>query len=89
VPAAQIEIDNVGRQMTADLESLQPNEVITATIRIADRAAPDAVFQSIPLPMTHVSVTPNLVTASCGADYIMRQAAVKLRANPFTLPGIF
>lgn len=88
-PTAQIEIDNVGREMTADLEALQPNEVITATIRIADRAAPNAIFQSIPLPMTHLSVTPNLVTASCGADYIMRQAAVKLRANPFTLPGIF
>lgn len=89
VPRAQLEIDNVGRQMTADLESLQPNEIITATIRLADKATPSAVYQTIPLPITRVSVTPAVVTADCGVDYIMRQAASRLRANPFTLPGIF
>lgn len=89
VPRAQLEIDNVGREMTADLEGLQPNEIITATVKIADKADPDTIFQSIPLPVTRVSVTPAVVTADCGVDYIMRQAAVKLRANPHTLPGIF
>lgn len=89
VPRAQLEIDNVGREMTADLETLQPNEIITATIRIADRATPDAIYQTIPLPITRVSATPSVVTATCGPDYIMRQACVRLRANPFTLPGIF
>ena len=89
VPRAQLEIDNVGREMTADLESLQPNEIITATIRIADKADPETIFQTIPLPVTRVSVTPAVVTADCGVDYIMRQAAVKLRGNPHTLPGIF
>lgn len=88
-PRAQLEIDNVGREMTADLESLAPNEIITATIRIADKANPDSIFQSIPLPITHVSVTPSVVTADCGVEHIMLQAAVKLRANAFTLPGIF
>lgn len=89
VPRAQLEIDNVGREMTADLEGLQPNEIITATVKIADKADPDTIFQSIPLPVTRVSVTPAVVTADCGVDYIMRQAAVKLRGNPHTLPGIF
>lgn len=86
---SQLEIDNVGREMTADLESLQPNEIITATILIADKAAPDAIYQTIPLPITRVSVTPSAITADCGPDYIMRQACVRLRANPFTMPGIF
>lgn len=89
VPRAQLEIDNVGRDMTADLEGLQPNEAVTATILITDRADPDAIFQTIPLPLQNVSVTPTLVTAQCGVDYIMRQQAVRLRATPFTLPGAF
>jgi len=89
VSAAQLEIDNVGREMTADLEALLPNEIMTATIRIADKEAPDAIFETIPLPVTRVSVNPAVVTADCGVDYIMRQASVQLRANPHTLPGIF
>lgn len=89
VPRAQLEIDNVGREMTADLEGLQPNEVIIATIRIADKADPDAIFQEMPLPVTRVSVNAAVVTADCGVDYVMRQSMVKLRANPHTLPGIF
>lgn len=88
-PRAVLEIDNVGREMTADLESLQPNEIITATYLLADKADPDTIFQRIPLPVPRVTVNPSVVTADCGADYIMRQSAVKLRYNPHTTPGIF
>lgn len=88
-PRAVLEIDNVGRDMTADLEGLQPNEILTATIRIVDRDDPDDVFQTMVLPVYGVSVNQQVATAHLGVDYIMRQAAVTLRANPYTLPGIF
>lgn len=89
VPTARLEIDNVGREMTADLEGLQPNEIITAKVHLADRADPDSYFDTLPLPITRVSVTPAVVRADCGVDYIMRQAAVKRRYTPYTAPGIF
>lgn len=88
-PAAQLEIDNVGRDMTADLEGLPPNEIMTARILITDRESPDDIEQTLVLPMSSVSVTPTVATARCGMDYIMRRQCVQLRANPFTLPGIF
>jgi hypothetical protein len=54
-----------------------------------DRDDPDDVFQTMVLPVYGVSVNQQVATAHLGVDYIMRQAAVTLRANPYTLPGIF
>jgi len=88
-PRAQLVIDNVGRTLTEDLESLPPGEIITATIRVTDRSDPDTIERTFVLPLTSVSVTPQTVTAQVGADYIMRQRAVQKVANPYTLPGIF
>lgn len=88
-PRAQLVIDNVGRGMTDDLERLQPNELVMARILISDRADPDTIFRTLYLPMTQVSVNASTATAQCGVDYLMRGAAVRLVANPFTLPGAF
>lgn len=88
-PRAQLVVDNVGRSLTEDLEGLQPNEVVTARVLVTDRHAPDIIEHTLVLPLTRVTVTQATVTADCGVDYIMRQQAVRLRANPFTLPGIF
>lgn len=88
-PRAQLVIDNVGRGMTEDLERLAPGELVTATLLITDRADPNVIEASYYLPMTQVSVNSQTATAQCGVDFLMRQQAVQLRANPFTLPGIF
>jgi len=89
VPRAQLVIDNVGRDMTRDLESLPPGELLTARLRVTDRANADIIEREYLLPMTNLAVNAQSVTAQCGVDYLTRQQAVQLRANPFTLPGIF
>ncbi len=89
VPRAVLTIDNVGRGITEDLESLQPNEVVSAKLMIADMAAPSVIVQTLNLPMTSVSVNANSATAQCGVDFLMRQQAVLLRYTPFLTPGIF
>lgn len=88
-PRAQLEVDNVGRGITDDLERVQPNETVMCKLMIADKVAPDAIVRRFYLPLTQVSCTGGKVTAQAGVDYLMRQQAVKLRANPHTLPGIF
>jgi hypothetical protein len=88
-PRAVLEIDNIGRDMTADLEALLPGELITATIRITDREDPDDIYQTMVLPMTSVTVSQAVITAQLGADYIMRQQSVRLRYTAFTAPGLF
>lgn len=89
VPKAQLVMDNVGRDIGAELERIGPNEVVTAKLLLSDRAAPDVIERELVLPVTGFSVTGATATATCGVDYIMRQQAVRLRGNPFTLPGIF
>ncbi|WMJ69977.1 DUF1833 family protein [Stenotrophomonas sp. 24(2023)] len=88
-PRAQLVIDNVGRALTEDLERLMPGEMLTARLMITDRADPDVIEAEYDLPMTQVSVNTRTVSAQCGVDFLMRQQAVLLHANPFTLPGIF
>lgn len=84
-----IEMDNVGRNMTEELERLPPNEMVQARLRLSDRDAPSSFFRDIPMPIVRVSVTTTAATATASMDSIMRQQACRLRANEFTLPGIF
>jgi hypothetical protein len=88
-PRAQLVVDNTGRDLLADLEALQPNEMVTAKIMLADRSNPNAIFQTMHLPLTRASVNAATVSADCSVDYIMRQQAVRIRYNPFTAPGLF
>lgn len=88
-PRAQIVVGNVGLPLTEDLEALGPNELVTATIRITDRADPNVIEHTLILPLTQVSVTSQAVSASAGVDYLMRQQAVRLRYTPYISPGVF
>ncbi len=88
-PRAVLEIDNVGREITADLEALQPGEIITATLKITDREDVNTIEQTMVLPLTNVSVNQSVITAQLGVDYIMRQQTCRLRYNAHTAPGLF
>lgn len=88
-PKAVLEIDNIGREITADLESLQPGEMVTATIRVTDREDPDDIHQTFTIPITNVLVNQPVAVAQLGTDFLMRQQSVRLRYTPYTTPGIF
>ncbi|CAD1788830.1 hypothetical protein FHT12_000529 [Xanthomonas campestris] len=87
-PRAQLEVDNVGRGITEDLERVQPNELVMCRYLITDRTAPNVIARRFYLPLTQVRAGGPLITAQIGVDFFMRQQAVKLRGNPHTLPGI-
>jgi len=88
-PRAVLTLENVGRGITDDLETLGPQDVVTAKLKISDRADPNVIERVYILPMTQVSVNTKTATAQCGYDSLMRQQAVRLRYNPFTAPGAF
>lgn len=88
-PKAVLEIDNVGRSLTQDLEAFNPGDTVKAVIKITDRANPNLIFSRILLPMLSVSVTPSVVTANAGWGGLLDQRAVLLVSNPFTTPGNF
>ncbi len=88
-PRAQLVLDNVGRGISEDLEALAPNDLLMARLMLSDRADPNVYERDYYLPVTSVSISGATASAQCGVDFLMRQQAVRLRANPFTLPGIF
>jgi len=88
-PRAVLTMDNVGRGITDDLESLQPYDLVQAKLMLSDRADPNVIERTYLLPMTSVSVNTKSATAQCGYDAVMRQQAVRVRYNPFTAPGLF
>lgn len=88
-PRARLVMDNVGRGIGEELERLGPQDTVMAKIMISDRADPNLIQQTFFLPMTAVTLSGATASAQCGVDFLMRQQAVQIRANPYTLPGIF
>lgn len=84
-PRAQLVMSNVGRGVTEELERLSPNETVMATLQIADRSDPDTIQSTYYLPITGVSASGAVVTAQAGVDFLMRQQAVRIRANGETV----
>lgn len=88
-PRMKLAVDNVGRGISDELERLQPGTTTMAKLNIVARDTPDVVEHSYWMPLTSVVVSGATAQAACGVDELMRQAACKQVANPFTLPGIF
>lgn len=88
-PRMKLAMDNVGRGISDELERLQPGTSTMARLIIVARDTPDVHEHVFWLPLTGVSVSGATAQAACSVDELMRQAACKQVANPFTLPGIF
>lgn len=88
-PRAGIEIDNVGRELTAELEKLPPSGALLATFTVVSRATPTVVEFSFTAPLSGVSATVQAVSATIGNDDALRAPAVKVRYDPSANPGLF
>lgn len=88
-PRSTLEIDNVGRDLTSELERLPPSAVVMCTVKLVSRATPDTVDWEWTVPMTNVSANAAVISATLGVEFLMRQQAVRLRHDPNTSPGLF
>lgn len=88
-PRMRLAMDNVGRGMSDELERLHPGSTTMARLIIVARDTPDQHEHVYWLPITQVSINGTVAQATCSVDALMRNAACKQIANPFTLPGIF
>lgn len=89
VGRAQLRIDNVGRELTAELERLPPAAELQATLLLVHRSTPEVVDYELQAPLSGVRVDMKTVTATMGYDDMMRRPAVLLRFDPFTAPALF
>lgn len=88
-PRMKLVMDNVGLGVSDELERLLPGTTTMAKLIIVARDTPDVHEHVFWLPITQVSISGATAQATCSVDELMRQAACKQIANPFTLPGIF
>lgn len=88
-PRAQLELDNVGTELTAELERLPPGGALQATIYLVSRATPSVVDYEFTAPLSGVSATMTTVSGTIGNDDALRSPAVKMRYDPTTAPGLF
>jgi len=88
-PRMRLAMDNVGRGISDELERLQPGSVTMARLIIVARDTPNVHEHVFWLPLTQVSISGATAQATASVDELMRQAACKQIANPFTLPGLF
>lgn len=88
-PRAQLRIDNVGRELTRELEALPPGAELNAVIQIVYRATPDVVEYEFTAPLSGVRANMFSITATVGPSDLMRRPVVNLRFDPFTAPGLF
>lgn len=89
VPRARLQMDNVGREMTAELESLPPGASLKAVLTMVHRWTPEVIDFQFAAPLSGVRVNVATVTATMGRDDIMRMSAVLLRFDPSTAPALF
>ncbi len=88
-PGMQLVMDNVGRGISDELERLLPGTTTMAKLIIVARDTPNVHEHVFWMPLTSVSISGATASATASVDELMRQAACKQVANPFTLPGIF
>lgn len=88
-PRAQLQIDNVGRDLGAELEALPPGDTLLGTFREVSRATPTVVDVQFVALLGGFNVTPELVTCTLGNDQTLRQSAVRVRFDPANAPGAF
>ena len=88
-PRATLEVDNVGRALSTELEKLPPGSALQATMRLVSRAQPTVVDYEFTAPLSGVKVSTGNVTATLGNDDALRAPAVKMRYDPKLTPGLF
>lgn len=86
---AMLEVDNVGRALSAELEKLPPGAALQATVRMVSRATPTVTDYEFTAPLSAVATTVGTVTAQLGNDDAERGPAVKVRHDPTLSPGLF
>lgn len=89
--ASQIKlvISNVGRTITEELETVQPNTRVTATVKLVDRKRPQEVVKQWRIPLSNVTVDMATASATCGNHQFLKQQASRLRYDQQYAPGLF
>lgn len=88
-PKGQLQVDNIGRELTQWLEYSNGGRGARCRLIMALRSDPDVFEYDITTDMTDISIDNLAVTATLGYQNTMSLPAVALRFDPFTAPGLW
>jgi Domain of unknown function (DUF1833) len=86
---AQIEIINIGRELSAELEALTAGGVIVATLRLINPATPNVYEFECAAELVGVHATVKAIQGQISNSRKGGRSAVTLRYDPYTTPGLF
>jgi hypothetical protein len=89
VPRARLQMDNTGRELTAELERLPPGAALQATVTVVNRATPGVIEWQFVSPLTGISMDVSTISANMGPDAMLRKPAVLVRFDMVNAPGVF
>ena len=88
-PQAELAIDNVGRALTQWVEAAGGGTGATVRVmQVLDIAEPEVEWE-LTMDVAGVQVDAERVTARLGFDPLLGRAAVVMRHDPQTSPGLF
>ena len=88
-PQAELGIDNVGRELTQWVEAAQGGTGATVRVMLVLDIDDPPVEWEVTLDVATMNVDQERVTARLGFDPLLGRAAVALRHDPQTSPGLF
>lgn len=88
-PQAEIAIDNIGRELTQWIEAAGGGMGATARVMLVLATPNSPVEWELTLDVAGIAVDQQRVTARLGFDPLLGAAAVRLRHDPQTSPGLF
>lgn len=88
-PKGQLQVDNIGRELTQWLEYSNGGKGAKCRLMQALRSDPSVLEYDITLDLTDISIDNQAVTGTLGYLNTMSIPAVALRFDPATSPGLF
>lgn len=85
---ARIVVDNVGRDLLAELEAFPPGTALQVELRLISRAAPSVVEWEFVVSASSATADAATITMTLSDDELAGRLAVALRYDPDTAPGI-
>lgn len=87
--SAMLQIDNVGRLLTDEIEKANGLNDGVVRLRTIFRSEPDNVIQDYVMSVNDSDMTPQKVTLSLGFEDLLNRPAVRVSYRPETTPGLF
>lgn len=89
IPQAQLEIDNIGRELTQWLEVSGGGQGAKCRIMQVMRSDPDFIEFNILLDLTGLVITNEVVTGQLGFVNTLGQVSTTINYTPTTAPGLW